>query len=297
MLSAMIEATQLTKRLGGRNVVSDVSFRCEPGTVTGFLGPNGAGKTTTLRMLVGLSDPETGSSMVLERPYPELENPGLRVGVLLDASAQHPGRRGREALAISAQMMGIEPGRVDELLTLVGLDRSAARKRVKQYSLGMRQRLGLAHALLGDPEVLILDEPANGLDPEGIRWMRGLLRDFADRGGTVLLSSHLLLEVEAVADQLLIIGNGRIVADGSREELLAGAGVLVRATDGEALAAALQAAGIEATHVEDGTFIVDAEAEAVGRAALDGRVVLTHLGPSEGAGLEQLFFDLTESPA
>ncbi len=161
----------------------------------------------------------------------------------------------------------------------------------------MRQRLGLAHALLGDPEVLILDEPANGLDPEGIRWMRGLLRDFADRGGTVLLSSHLLLEVEAVADQLLIIGNGRIVADGSREELLAGAGVLVRATDGEALAAALLAAGLDATHVEDGTFIVDAEAEAVGRAALDGRVVLTHLGPSEGAGLEQLFFDLTESPA
>ncbi len=234
---------------------------------------------------------------MLERPYRELENPGLRVGVLLDASAQHPGRRGREALAVSAQMMGVDPGRVDELLTLVGLDRSAARKRVKQYSLGMRQRLGLAHALLGDPEVLILDEPANGLDPEGIRWMRGLLRDFADRGGTVLLSSHLLLEVEAVADQLLIIGNGRIVADGSREELLAGAGVLVRATDGEVLAAALKAADLDATRVEDGTFIVDAEAEAVGRAALEGRVVLTHLGPSEGAGLEQLFFDLTESPA
>ena len=139
---------------------------------------------------------------------------------------------------------------------------------MQQYSLGMRQRLGLAHALLGDPEVLILDEPANGLDPEGIRWMRGLLRDFADRGGTVLLSSHLLLEVEAVADQLLIIGNGRIVADGSREELLAGAGVLVRATDADALAAALRAAGLDAQHVDDGAFIVDAEAEAVGRAAL-----------------------------
>jgi ABC-2 type transport system ATP-binding protein len=293
----MIEATQLTKRLGGRTVVSDVSFRCEPGTVTGFLGPNGAGKTTTMRMLVGLSDPETGRSTVLDRPYRDLENPGLRVGVLLDASAQHPGRRGREALAVSAQMMGVDPRRVDELLGLVGLDKSAARKRVKQYSLGMRQRLGLAHALLGDPEVLILDEPANGLDPEGIRWMRGLLRDFADRGGTVLLSSHLLLEVEAVADQLLIIGNGRIVADGSREELLAGAGVLVRATDAGALAAALLAADLDAKHVDDGAFIVDAEAEAVGRAALDGGVVLTHLGPSEGAGLEQLFFDLTESPA
>jgi ABC-2 type transport system ATP-binding protein len=293
----MIEATQLTKRLGGRVVVSDVSFRCEPGTVTGFLGPNGAGKTTTMRMLVGLSDPEAGSSAVLDQPYRELANPGLRVGVLLDASAQHPGRRGREALAVSAQMMGVDPKRVDELLALVGLDKSAARKRVKQYSLGMRQRLGLAHALLGDPEVLILDEPANGLDPEGIRWMRGLLRDFADRGGTVLLSSHLLLEVEAVADQLLIIGNGRIVADGSREELLAGAGVLVRATDADALLLALEDAGLDAKHVEDGAFLVDAEAEAVGRAALDGRVVLTHLGPSEGAGLEQLFFELTESPA
>jgi ABC-2 type transport system ATP-binding protein len=292
----MIEATGLTKRLGGRTVVSDVSFRCEPGTVTGFLGPNGAGKTTTMRMLVGLSDPEAGGSAVLGRHYRELENPGLRVGVLLDASAQHPGRRGREALAVSAQMMGVPAGRVDELLDLVGLDKSAARKRVRQYSLGMRQRLGLAHALLGDPEVLILDEPANGLDPEGIRWMRGLLRDFADRGGTVLLSSHLLLEVEAVADRLLIIGQGRIVADGSREELLSGAGVLVRATDAEELAAALRASDLEFQKL-DGSFLVDAEAEAVGAAALRGSVILTHLGPSEGAGLEQLFFDLTEVPA
>ena len=277
-------------------MVSDVTFRCEPGTVTGFLGPNGAGKTTTMRMLVGLSQPEAGSSAVLDRPYRELGNPGRRVGVLLDASAQHPGRRGREALAVSAQMMGVDAGRVDELLDLVGLDKSAARKRVRQYSLGMRQRLGLAHALLGDPEVLILDEAANGLDPEGIRWMRGLLRDFADRGGTVLLSSHLLLEVEAVADRLLIIGNGRIVADGSREELLSGAGVLVRATDAEELAAALRAADID-YHEVDGAFVVDAPAEAVGAAALSGAVILTHLAPAEGAGLEQLFFDLTEVPA
>jgi ABC-2 type transport system ATP-binding protein len=217
--------------------------------------------------------------------------------VLLDAGAQHPGRRGREALAVSAQMIGVPETRVDELLELVGLDRSAARKRVRQYSLGMRQRLGLAHALLGDPEVLILDEPANGLDPEGIRWMRRLLRDFADRGGTVLLSSHLLNEVEALADHLVIIGDGRIVADGTREELLAGAGTLVRATDPEALAAAMTAAGLDAKHVEDGAFVVDAQPEAVGRAALDGRVALIHLAPSEGAGLEQLFFELTESPA
>ena len=157
---------------------------------------------------------------------------------------QHPGRRGRETLALSARLMGVPDKRADELLGLVGLDRSAARKRVRQYSLGMRQRLGLAHALLGDPEVLILDEPANGLDPEGMRWMRSLLRDFADRGGTVLLSSHLLHEVEAVADQLVIIGGGRIAAQGSRAELLAGAGTLVRAADPAALSAALEAAGL-----------------------------------------------------
>src|SRR4051812_23773557 len=290
----MIEATGLTKRLGGRNVVNDVSFRCEPGTVTGFLGPNGAGKTTTMRMLVGLSQPDGGASTILERPYGALENPGRRVGVLLDAAAQHPGRRGREALAVSAQMMGVDDTRVDELLTLVGLDRSAARKRVRQYSLGMRQRLGLPHALLGDPQVLILDEPANGLDPEGIRWMRGLLRDFADRGGTVLLSSHLLLEVEAVADRLLIIGNGKIVAAGASDELIAGTGVLVRAGDAEALERALTGFAYQRV---DGSFVVDAGAERVGRAALDGGVVLTHLAPSESAGLEQLFFDLTEAPA
>jgi len=261
--------------------------------VTGFLGPNGAGKTTTMRMLVGLSEPDAGTSSVLGGGYRDLPNPGRRVGVLLDASAQHPGRRGREALAVSAAMMGVPDRRADELLERVGLDRSAARKRVRQYSLGMRQRLGIAHALLGDPEVLILDEPANGLDPEGMRWMRGLLRDFADRGGTVLLSSHLLGEVDLVADQLVIIGNGRIAAQGSREELLAGAGTLVRAADAGALGAALSAAGLDATELDGDGFVVDADPEAVGRAALDGRVALTHLGPSEGAGLEQLFFDLT----
>jgi ABC-2 type transport system ATP-binding protein len=158
----------------------------------------------------------------------------------------------------------------------------------------MRQRLGIGQALLGDPQLLILDEPANGLDPEGIAWMRVLLRDFADRGGTVLLSSHLLLEVEAVADRLLIIGGGKIVAAGSSDELLAGAGVLVRATDADALERALD--GFTYQRIEDG-FVVEAAPEAIGRAALDGQVVLTHLGPSEGAGLEQLFFDLTEAPA
>jgi ABC-2 type transport system ATP-binding protein len=293
MLRTMIEAQGLTKRLGGNVVVDDVSFRCEPGTVTGFLGPNGAGKTTTMRMLCSLLDPDAGSAAVIDGPYRDLPNPGRHVGILLDAAAQHAGRRGREALAVSAQLMGVEEQRVDELLEVVGLDRGAARKRVRQYSLGMRQRLGIAHALLGDPQVLILDEPANGLDPEGMRWMRELLREFADRGGTVLLSSHLLYEVEATADRLVIIGKGKIVAQGTRAELLAGGGTLVRAGDEAALAAALIAAGLEARAASDGGFLVDAEPEEVGRAALAGAVALSHLEPSENGGLEQLFFDLT----
>jgi ABC-2 type transport system ATP-binding protein len=289
----MIEAEKLTKRFAGRAVVDDVTFRCEPGTVTGFLGPNGAGKTTTMRMICGFSMPDSGRAGVLGGAYRALPNPGRRVGVLLDASAQHGGRRGREALAISAQTMGVEEKRVDELLGLVGLDRSAARKRVRQYSLGMRQRLGIANALIGEPEVLILDEPANGLDPEGMRWMRGLLRDFAERGGTVLLSSHLLHEVDAIADRLVIIGSGKIVAEGSKEELLSDAGTLVRADDTAGLGDALAAAGLAARSDENGGFLVDAEPRAVGAAAQGGGVALVHLAPAGDAGLEQLFFDLT----
>src|SRR6202012_5984026 len=231
----MIEAEKLTKRFAGRAVVQDVSFRCEPGTVTGFLGPNGAGKTTTMRMICGFARPDSGRSAVLGGPYRELRNPGRRIGVLLDASAQHAGRRGREALAISAQTMGGGGARFDDLPDLVGPEEAAARKRVAQFSLGMRQRLGIANALIGEPEVLIFDEPANGLDPEGMRWMRGLLRDFAERGGTVLLSSHLLHEVDVIADRLVIIGGGKIVAEGSREELLQSTGTLVRADDDAAL--------------------------------------------------------------
>jgi ABC-2 type transport system ATP-binding protein len=289
----MIESQNLTKRYGAQTVVQDVSFRVDPGTVTGFLGANGAGKTTTLRMLAGMAEPDAGQALVLGGRYVDLPNPGRRVGVLLDASAQHDGRRGRETLVLSAQLMGIDERRVDRLLDFVGLDRSAARKRVRQYSLGMRQRLGLAHALLGDPQVLILDEPANGLDPPGIRWMRELLRDFADRGGTVLLSSHLLHEVEALADRLVIIDLGRIVAEGTREELLGGSTTLVRAIDQSALAGALEAADLPARVASDGGLLVEAESEAVGRVALAAGIALSRLEPADGRGLEQLFFDLT----
>jgi ABC-2 type transport system ATP-binding protein len=289
----MIGAEELTKRRGGRAVVSDVTFRCEPGTVTGFLGPNGAGKTTTMRMLVGLSAPDSGQALLFGGRYRDLPNPGRRVGILLDASAQHGGRRGREALAVSARTMGVPVQRVDTLLALVGLDETAARRRVGRYSLGMRQRLGLAHALLGDPEVLILDEPANGLDPEGMRWMRRLLRDFADRGGTVLLSSHLLAEVEAVADRMIIIGGGRIQAQGTRAELLPWTGTIVEADDLAALGAALHRAGV-AMHPADGDRgLVEAESELVARVAMANDVVLRRLAPAEDAGLERLFFELT----
>ncbi|MDO3700917.1 ATP-binding cassette domain-containing protein [Micromonospora sp. C28SCA-DRY-2] len=293
----MITVEHLTKRYGRHTAVDDVSFRCEPGTVTGFLGPNGAGKSTTMRMICGLTPPTAGSSTVSGRPYRQLPNPGREVGVLLDASAQHAGRTGREALSVAAQVMGVDRREVAAKLDLVGLDGTAAKRRVRAYSLGMRQRLGLAHALLGDPRVLILDEPANGLDPEGIFWMRGLLRDFADRGGTVLLSSHLLREVEAVADRLVVIGGGRIVAQGDKAELLAGAGTRVRARDPQALRRALDAAGLDVTGGTDGGLLVHAEAEAVGQAAADAGVALTELRPADGGGLEQLFLTLTAGEA
>ena len=218
--------------------------------------------------------------------------------MLLDASAQHAGRTGREALAVSAMTIGVPSARVDELLDHVGPRSSAARKRVGQYSLGMRQRLGIAHALLGDPQVLILDEPANGLDPEGMRWMRGLLRDFADRGGTVLLSSHLLHEVEAMADRLV---DHRQRQDRRRRaparSCWPARARSCRAPDtARARAARSRSRPRAPAATADGALLVDAEPEAVGRAALAGGVALTQLGPADGAGLEQLFFDLT-SPA
>jgi ABC-2 type transport system ATP-binding protein len=220
----MIAIDHLTKRYGRRLVVDDVSFTCAPGTVTGFLGPNGAGKSTTLRILCDLARPTSGTTTTGGVRYRDLPAPGRTVGVLLDAAAVHPGRTGRETLALAAAVIGVTRHRPAQLLERVGLDARAARARVGTYSLGMRQRLGIAQALLGDPQVLVLDEPVNGLDPEGILWMRDLLRRFASDGGCVLLSSHLLREVEAVADQLVLIRRGRVVAAGSSTELLAGGG-------------------------------------------------------------------------
>ena len=293
----MISVENLTKSYGsGRPSVDDVSFTCAPGTVTGFLGPNGAGKSTTLRALVGLTPPTSGRVTVDGVRYADLPNPGRVAGVMLDASAQHPGRTGRETLRLTAMLLGVPQGRADAMLERVGLQ-GAEKRRVKDYSLGMRQRLGIGQALLGDPSVLILDEPANGLDPEGIRWMRGLLRDFAAAGGTVLVSSHLLREVEATVDRLVVIDHGRVVAQGTMADLVAQSGpgaVVVRGTDPRGLRAALVAAGLPADRQDDGSLLVHADVEQVGRAALDARQVLLELRRA-GDGLEDLFFRLTSS--
>ncbi|NBE92719.1 ATP-binding cassette domain-containing protein [Nonomuraea sp. KC401] len=215
----MIEFHRLSKTYSDVKALDDVSFTVPAGSVTGFLGPNGAGKSTAMRILAGLSRPTSGSATVLGRPYAELERPGYDVGTLLDASAQHPGRTGREVLTLGTMMLGLPRTRVDEVLELVGLTGKEGRRPVGGYSLGMRQRLGIGHALLGRPRALILDEPANGLDPQGIHWMRGLLRDLARSGCAVLLSSHLLHEVEQVADRIVMIGRGRLLAQGTPAEL------------------------------------------------------------------------------
>ena len=288
----MIQIENLSKRYGGTTAVDGITFTARPGSVTGFLGPNGAGKSTAMRMMTGLTTPTGGQALILGRTYRELPNPGRQVGVMLDASAQHPGRTGREVLRLAALQLGVEPSRVGASLELVGLTPAEAKRRVRDYSLGMRQRLGIAGALIGDPQVLILDEPANGLDPQGIHWMRALLRGFADQGGTVLLSSHLLNEVQIIADDLVMIGRGRIVAQGSKSELLSTAGSRVGSADNDALAAALTAAGIGVRR--DGDLLaVDAPTELVGRIALQAGVVLTRLGDTGAQGLEEMFLQLT----
>ena len=288
----MITTERLTKTYGSVTAVDDVSFAVDPGRVVGFLGPNGAGKSTAMRMMTGLTPPTSGRALIAGRPYAELTNPGRMVGVMLDASAQHPGRTGLETLRLVAIHLGVPRSRVEEMLELVGLTVDEARRRVRGYSLGMRQRLGLAAAFMGDPLILILDEPANGLDPQGIHWMRGLLRDFAERGGTVLLSSHLLHEIEAIADELIVIGRGRIIAEGSLDDLLAPTTTFVRSLDDRTLAAALVETGAEVTTTPAG-LSVSADAETVGRVALANGIVLLRLSHGERAGLEELFLTLT----
>jgi ABC-2 type transport system ATP-binding protein len=289
----MITVQSLSKKYGGFTAVDDVTFTARPGRVTGFLGPNGAGKSTTMRIMVGLTPATSGSAEVSGRRFADLPNPGLEVGVLLDASAQHAGRTGREILTVAQRMMGLPARRVDEMLDLVSLSPDEAGRRVRNYSLGMRQRLGIATALLGDPGVLILDEPANGLDPAGIRWMRDLLRGYANRGGTVLLSSHLLNEIEVIADDIVMIGNGRIVSQGSKTDLLHAAGTVVRAEDLSALELALVAWGLTVNPAGDGTLHTDADAVLVGKVALDAGIALTELRAAHGAGLEEMFLELT----
>jgi ABC-2 type transport system ATP-binding protein len=293
----MIKVESLTKQYAGFTAVDDVTFTARPGRVTGFLGPNGAGKSTTMRIMVGLTPASSGYAEVSGRRFADLPNPGLEVGVLLDASAQHAGRTGREILTIAQRTMGLPASRVDEMLDRVSLTDDEAGRRVRNYSLGMRQRLGIATALLGDPDVLILDEPANGLDPAGIRWMRDLLRGYADRGGTVLLSSHLLHEIEVIADDLVVIGQGKIVAQGTKAELLATAGTLVRTPDVHRLGQALTTAGVSftpsaATGSHD-ALRVDADPGIVGKVALDAGVPLVELRAADGAGLEEMFLELT----
>jgi ABC-2 type transport system ATP-binding protein len=291
----VIEVDGLTKRYGNVLAVDRLSFRAEPGRVTGFLGPNGAGKTTTLRVLVGLLRPTAGSATVLGRRYAELDDPVRSVGAVLEASGFHPGRSGRNHLRTLATAAGIASGRVEELLQLVDLN-GAARRRVGGYSLGMRQRLSLAGALLGDPQVLILDEPANGLDPQGIRWLRDLLRGFAAEGRTVLVSSHVLAEMQQLADDVVIIARGRIVAQAGVGDVVgrAGGAVRVRSPQRERLVAALRRGGFEAVLLnENGLSVRNASAAQVGDiAAMEG--VALHELVAEEATLEEVFLELTE---
>jgi ABC-2 type transport system ATP-binding protein len=294
----VLSAVELTKRFGDLAAVSDLSFDLEAGSVTGFLGPNGAGKTTTLRMLLGLAKPTHGRALVFGRPFSELERPGSRVGAVLEAADLHPGRTGRDHLRVLAPVAHVPPSRVEEVLSLVELE-GAAGRRVGGYSLGMRQRLGLAAALLGDPEVLILDEPANGLDPEGVRWLRDFLRAFAAEGRTVFVSSHHLAEVAQTVDQVVIINRGRLVVESSLTELtrrLAGT-IRVEAARPDALEAALRNAGIAAER-ENGTLHVHGvTADRIGEIALAANVGLREL-VAESASLEDVFLELTaEQPS
>jgi ABC-2 type transport system ATP-binding protein len=293
----VVVAEGLTKRFGDVVAVDDLSFELAAGTITGFLGPNGAGKTTTLRMLLGLAAPSHGRALIFDRPYAELERPALRIGAVLEATDFHPGRSGRDHLRMLGEAVGLPGSRADEALALVELT-SAARRRVKGYSLGMRQRLGLAAALLGDPELLVLDEPANGLDPEGVRWLRDFLRAFASGGRTVLISSHALAEVAQTVDQVVIISRGRLVVESALDELTArvGGSVRVRAAKPKELAAAIEAAGLTTSGSDGALLVHGATSERVGEIAFAAGIPLHEL-TTEGQSLEEIFLELTAEGA
>lgn len=292
----MISVQGLSKQYGAVRAVDDLTFDVAPGRITGFLGPNGAGKSTTMRMIMGLDRPTAGSALVCGRRYADLETPLRQVGALLDAGAMHPGRTGRAHLRIGARTNGIPAQRVDEVLEQVGLA-GAAGRRIKGYSLGMRQRLGIAAAVLGDPEVLLFDEPVNGLDLDGVRWIRELLRGFADEGRTVLVSSHLMSEMQLIADRIIIIGRGRLIADATVGEILGALGghrVRVRTPAPETLTRALAA---RATSVErtgaDEVEIEGLTAAEVGDLAHRIGAPVHHLAEVQQS-LEQAYLRLTE---
>jgi ABC-2 type transport system ATP-binding protein len=287
-----IEAVGLTKRYGSVTAVEDLSFKVRAGTVTGFLGPNGAGKTTTLRMVLGLARPTAGHATVDGRRYAELDDPARTVGANLEVAGAHPGRSGRNHLRALAAMAGLARSRVEEVLRLVELA-DAGDLRVGKYSLGMRQRLGLATTLLGDPRVLVLDEPANGLDPRGIRWLRDFLRTMAAEGRTVLVSSHVLAEVAQTVDDVIVIHKGRMVTQGPVSQLTARGTVLVRTPWPDKLRTALLRAGLDVTAQDDGALVIDSgDAAAIGELAHAEGVPLHELTPL-AASLEEAFLALT----
>ena len=296
--AAPVEVRELTKRYGSTTAVDGLSFTIRRGAITGFLGPNGAGKSTTLRALLGLVHPTAGDARVEGAPYAKLHDPLGTVGAVLESESFHPGRSGRNHLRVQAAAAGLPAERVDEVLATVELT-DAARRRVGGYSLGMRQRLSVAGALLGKPRLLVLDEPANGLDPEGIRWLRTFLRTFAADGGTVLISSHVLPEVAQIVDEVVIIHRGRLVAQEPLEALTArsaAGAVVVKSPEAARLHEALSRAGLEVVPVGDTELRVAGAAERVGEVAAAEGIVLHELR-TEGASLEEVFLELTGGEA
>lgn len=287
-----IEVTNLSKHFGAVRAVEDLTFAVEPGRITGFLGPNGSGKTTTLRMLLGLVRPTHGTATIGGRRYADLTGPVGTVGAALEATGFHPGRTGRDHLRVLAAAAGLPDARVEEMLELTGIP-AAADQRAGGYSRGMRQRLGLAAALLGDPDVLILDEPTNGLDPEGIRWLRLFLRHLAGEGRTILVSSHLLGEVEATVDDVIIIANGQLVRQGAIAELRGTPRSLVRTNDVDRLIGALRIADVDAQPADGGVHAVTTDLRLIGDVALRAGVPVWELRALESS-LETLFFEVTE---